>query len=164
MQKKRSLNKNMMTVSVRGTVYRNAHEAAKALGVALITVYAAVTNGRADKIGLGRGSHSKEKFKKGIPGQSKPYEILGREFASMAEASRFIGHHDDYIKRTNRVIGPEKTRTLVEQKYLAIAMKQAAAKEREAWKKLNEHQSFDIENHHLGLHSRSGTRDILTRS
>lgn len=145
---------NLMVVSVRGTVYANAHEAAKALGVALITVYTAVINGRTDQLGLGRGAHSEEVFKDGVPGRSKPYNITGRVFKSMAEASRFIGHHEDYIKRMVLRIGPEKTMALVEQKYLAVVLKESATREQKAWKDLNARQSFSIERRHLGLTDR----------
>ena len=143
-----------MAVSVRGTVYVNAYEASAALGVALITVYTAVINGRTDQLGLGRGSHSKATFKDGLPGRNKPYDVMGRVFKSMAEASRFIGHHEDYIKRMTLRIGAEKTKALVEQKYLATVLKESATKEQKAWKDLNSRQSFGIERRHIGLTDR----------
>lgn len=132
--KKRKSNQNLMPVSVRGKTYVNAHTASKALKVALITVYTGVINGRPDQIGTGRGSHSKETFKDGLPSKNKPYTILGRSFVSMAAASRYIGCHEDYIKRTIRRVGEERTKALVEEKYMAVAMKVSALEEQKIWK------------------------------
>lgn len=52
----------------------------------------------------------------------------------MAAASRYIGCHEDYIKRTIRRVGEERTKALVEEKYMAVAMKVSALEEQKIWK------------------------------
>lgn len=84
-------------VSIRGTVYPSAKDAAEALGVSQQAIYSALDRGTVDNVGLGSGkmptSHE------GISTlNSKPIKIGPLEFRSMAEASSYIGKSSGYVK------------------------------------------------------------------
>lgn len=84
-----------MRVTIRGTTYQSVPEAAAALGVAPATIYSAVTRGRTDSIGLGKGNRTPRRG--GRP--PKPVKIGSVLFPSMAEASRALGFERRYVQR-----------------------------------------------------------------
>lgn len=75
---------------IRGVTYPSMTAAARALGVHLSTVHAAVDRGTADRIGLvgGRG---------GPAGQ--PVTLNGQRFPSMAAAARALGVRWSSVKK-----------------------------------------------------------------
>lgn len=77
-----------MRVTVRGVTYPSAHEAAAAHGVAVATVYCAISRGRIDRLGLGPDYKAR---KHGGGQKPQPVTVAGQRFASLAELARAIG-------------------------------------------------------------------------
>lgn len=118
-----------MKIVVRGVVYENVEACAKAFKVKKASVYAALSAGKTESIGLGRG------YKR--PGRargprSKKFKMGGVEFASMRAASRALGKSPSYVVNVMRKGGDRAKINLVREimKYGA-KMEQAAAKERD---------------------------------
>jgi hypothetical protein len=81
-----------MRVKVRGVVYESVDECAAALGVCRGTVCAALSRGREDAIGTGRGRHSGDRT-----GRAKPITVGGVRYPSIAAASRGLGMADGWL-------------------------------------------------------------------
>lgn len=84
----------MMRVEVRGVTYNSADEAAKALGVARVTVYSALSKGKQDTLGLGRGNRKEESRKSG---KGVPITFGKVTFPSIAAASVALGFRPKYL-------------------------------------------------------------------
>lgn len=50
-----------MIIKIRGVTYPSVHDAAKALGVKVHSIYAAASDGTLDRVGVGRGAHWADK-------------------------------------------------------------------------------------------------------
>lgn len=86
-----------MRVKIRGVIYEDVPSAAKALGVDPSTVYDAMSRGRTDTCGQGRGKHGNQKLR--IP--PKPVKIGSKTFPSRAAVDRAFGL---YPGTTNRLL------------------------------------------------------------
>lgn len=87
----------LMSVTVRGVIYANVNEAAKALGVRPVTIYSALSRGRVDNVGLGPGKRPRENRKGGNP---IPITIGGITYPTRAAASRALGLSAGYVTDT----------------------------------------------------------------
>jgi len=94
---------NMMKIYVRGTVYANVRECAKALGVSPSTVYVAVSLGREETLGLGRGMHNGHMCPTG-----KGLTVAGKFYPSMRFLSLELGHNSHYVTKTIRRYGMDR--------------------------------------------------------
>lgn len=112
-----------MRVVVRGQEYRDVYECAAALGVKVGTVYAALSEGRMDGLGLGAGP------KPGTPNlaRSHPIEIGPFKFPSMRAASIALGFSPTYVERARK---GEKYYHW--ERVMAAALRLAAEKESES--------------------------------
>ena len=79
-----------MPVVVRGMRFDNAHACAEHFGIKVCTVYTLVSEGRADKIGLGSGAG-------GGGNRSIPFTIGGVTYESRRAASLALGLRARYI-------------------------------------------------------------------
>lgn len=115
-----------MRVTVRGVTYESVKECAKALGVTDVTVYSAISRGKADTIGVGagRGPKINGTHRGGRP--RKPVTFYGVTFPSMAAASRALGMSTHYVYRTLHEGGEEARQNL-----MVRAMQYVAKKNRE---------------------------------
>lgn len=82
-----------MKLCIRGVHYADVNECAKALGVKPITVYSALSKGREQFLGTGRGRS------KGFKPTSvaKPIELGGMKFRSHRQLSIFLGQCPQYV-------------------------------------------------------------------
>jgi hypothetical protein len=76
-----------MRVDVRGTVYESVKDVVGALGVKKQAVYKAIARGTTDNLGLTP------------PNASKPQEIGGMTFPSIAHLARYIGKDVSHTRR-----------------------------------------------------------------
>jgi len=74
-----------MQIRVRGTVYKDAHEAAAALGVSLSRVYEAASRDALDNLGIGRGRHKNHIFPR-----SRPVRFGPLHFGSIRQAAETL--------------------------------------------------------------------------
>jgi hypothetical protein len=86
-----------MQVAVRGVVYPDARAAAKALKVAVSSVYCAVIRGNPDRLGLGP-DYRRRRTGGGLP--PKPVTVAGQRFASMADLARAIGRDPRCVRKS----------------------------------------------------------------
>lgn len=94
-----------MQVRVRGKVYHSVPEASRKLKVKEETVYAALSVGREDTLGIGRGRHGKNS-----PGPRAQQVQLGPyTFASIREASRRLGISRKRLTRMLRQSNRKRT-------------------------------------------------------
>lgn len=96
-----------MPVMIRGKLYADAHAAAKALRVAVSTVYCGVIRGNPDRIGLGP-DYAARPHRGGLP--PKPVTVAGQRFASMAELARAIGRDPRNVRNSLRAGGLARER------------------------------------------------------
>lgn len=90
-----------MKIRVRGKVYASVPEASKALNVTETTIYAALSTGKVDSLGIGRGRHGKQG-----PGARAVAVRLGPyQFQSIRHASRSLGLSRKYLTRYIRSRG-----------------------------------------------------------
>ena len=86
-----------MRIPVRGVIYKDVHEASRALGVTTNTIYAAAARGTLDTVGLGRGRHGRHvEGPRAVPVPIGPYEYTSIRHAcrelnlSRKELSRWL--------------------------------------------------------------------------
>lgn len=94
-----------MKVRVRGVVYGSVKEVAEKFGVSPGNVYAMISRGREDRIGIGQGKHGGDRV-----GMAKPVKIGPLTFPSMYAVSRYIGKTPKY---TANMIQKGKLETVV---------------------------------------------------
>ena len=127
-----------MPVMIRGVTYPDAEAAAKALRVAVDTVYCGIIRGNPDRIGLGP-DYAARPHKGGKP--PKPVTVAGQRFASMAELARAIGREPRAVRVSLRAGGIAKDR-IVRAVMALIAARENAAM-RAAMKDQQKHQGGD---------------------
>lgn len=83
-------------VQIRGKVYPSVKEAADAVGVKPGAIRTALSRGRIDHVGCGRGKAPQRRH--GISnGVRKEITLGGRTFPSYRALSRFLGKSDGYV-------------------------------------------------------------------
>lgn len=112
-----------MQVMIRGKVYEDAHAAAKALRVAVDTVYCGISRGNPDRIGLGPDYRARPR-KGGLP--PKPVVVAGQRFASMADLARALGRDPRNVRHSLRAGGLARERIVRAVMALVAARENAA--------------------------------------
>lgn len=121
-----AVGRTRMQVCIRGKIYPDAKAAAKALGVALATVYCGISRGNPDRIGL--GPDYKRRRRQGGGQKPKPVVVAGQRFASIADLARAIGRDPRNVRHSLR-------RGAIAKRRIALAvMKIVAARENAAVK------------------------------
>jgi hypothetical protein len=117
-----------MPVIIRGVHYPTVTAASLALGVKKITIYSALSRGRLDFVGLGRGHRPKENR---ISGRAKPCVIGGFAFTSLAAASVALGFKPKYLRDALR-----KGKAQTQQKIMQAAFRLRADAENAAMRQV----------------------------
>lgn len=115
---------DIMPVVIRGTHYPTVTDAALALGVKKATIYSALSRGRIDFVGIGRGQRPKENR---ISGRAKPCVIGGFAFTSMAAASVALGFRPKYLRDTLRKGKSEARQKIIQAAFRLRAKAENAA-------------------------------------
>lgn len=115
-----------MTVRVRGVTYRNAKEAASALGISKNTIYLHLCRGTIDSAGLGPGRAPGSRHGGGC--HAKPVRIGPHSFPSQGAVDRFLGKRLGYTSQVLRRRG--KGRTKAYDTLVGLVMAKVAAEER----------------------------------
>lgn len=117
-----------MRVEVRGVVYPDVHACSKALGVKPSTIYHALSRGKLDTLGTGRG---KVKRPDAVGGKALGVKIGPFHFRSMAQASVFLGFRRQYLWEALR--GDNKA---AKEKVMRVVMELASREENKAFKEM----------------------------
>lgn len=72
-------------VRVRGVIYKDVHECAAKLGVSTKTIYVALSQNRADSIGIGKGKH-----KNPVTPRKRPITLGGKTYPTLKAASEAL--------------------------------------------------------------------------
>lgn len=113
-----------MPITIRGITYKNAREAAAAVGVKRSTIYSAIYRNTLDTVGLGTGARTK--WAGGTP---KPISFGGKHFPSLRAMSLYLGLKRGTLSKTLRV---GKERAI--QNLIRRMMERTAKEERKAVK------------------------------
>jgi hypothetical protein len=100
-----------MPVMVRGQLFANAKECAAHFDVHVDSVYAAIRDGRADRIGLGKGAKPESNPNYG-GGRPQSIRLLNTTFKSLADANNELGWAPKRLERMIRGGGPKQLKTL----------------------------------------------------
>ncbi len=92
-------------------VFKDVPTAAKALGVKPGTIYVAMSRGRVDHVGIGRGKGPKSQASGGRP--SKPVAIGPCKWGSYSECARALGVDHRYIRNVMHRGGDRAKATLL---------------------------------------------------
>lgn len=97
-----------MRIEVRGKTYKDAHAAARALGVSVSTIYTALHRGTIDRVGIGAGRGTRDASR-----QEKPVRIGPLTWRSRKDCAADLGVDERYVGKVLREGGKRSRANLL---------------------------------------------------